>query len=164
MRILQKLLENEGWGGKEEGRNGSEWKILTAGFKRGNMMDSYEYCMIWTQEGDHPRRTRCSWWILICKPDLQREMQQRGPYFSFNLLFLQVSSVQISSSSKTQFTLSNYTHKNTRLTACEMCVQKWNKKSEKNWQTSWCSVFTINNSFSPDGTEKARLCQERCVK
>lgn len=37
-----------------EGRNGSEWKILTAGFTRGNMMDSYEYCMIWTQEGDHP--------------------------------------------------------------------------------------------------------------
>lgn len=31
---------------KRRGEMALEWKILTAGFKRGNMMDSYEYCMI----------------------------------------------------------------------------------------------------------------------
>ena len=48
MRILQQLLEDEGrgGGGVEGGGDGSEWQILSAGFTRGNMMDSYEYCMI----------------------------------------------------------------------------------------------------------------------
>lgn len=35
--------EAEEWRGRG---NGSEWQILSAGFTRGNMMDSYEYCMI----------------------------------------------------------------------------------------------------------------------
>lgn len=118
MRILQQLLEDEGRGGRGVEGEG-KWLWMANPVRR--IYKRQHDGFIWILHdlntggggaGDHITRTWSGWWLLMFKPDLQREMQpaakksraasyslyqtnQRRFLFQLRPPFFQVSSVRI---------------------------------------------------------------------
>lgn len=155
MRVLPQLLGNEEWGGEAEGRNGWMENPDHRIYRRQH--DGFLWILHDFNTGGGPsRRTWSHWWLLICKPDLQREMQpaakRRAATYSNEVLASALTE------SHCQPKQSNTLTKHMIDSMKNVCEKKWW------WQTHWiwASVFTINKcgwdkTVSPDRTESARL-------